>query len=97
MSLALVDDLAVPGEAQALEGSQDVVGGARNTTGPVEVLDAHEPAAFRRTRIEKAGDGGDERTEVQRPRRRWGEPTDVHEGAESTLPIFCGRNDAWRP
>src|SRR5215813_10531678 len=93
MSLALADDLVVPSQAEALKRMQDLLGGAGHAAGPVQVLDAHEPATAGRACVEPARHRGDERAEVQRPCGRWGEPTDVHEGAESTLPTFCGRTD----
>jgi len=69
---ALVEDLAIPLEGESGERAQDGVGGTGSGSLPVDVLDAQQPVASARTRIEIAADGRDERAEVQRARRRRG-------------------------
>jgi hypothetical protein len=56
-SAALVDDLAVPPQAEGLEGPQHLIGAARHHAGAIEVLDAHEPAAGAAAGIDEAADG----------------------------------------
>jgi hypothetical protein len=66
---ALVHDRTLPIHPARFERLQDVVRSAAHDSRRVEVLDAHEPRAAVRARFEIAPDRGDERAEVQRPRR----------------------------
>src|SRR5581483_12312484 len=74
---ALVEHGLVPLEAERLEHAQDLVGRAGDLARAVEVFHAHEPVAAARARLEVAADRGDQRTEVQRSCRRWGEASAV--------------------
>jgi hypothetical protein len=66
----LTNHSAVPFEAEAFEGPHDAVRGARDLAGPIEILDAQQPAAAARPRIEKAGGRRIERPQMQIA--RWG-------------------------
>jgi hypothetical protein len=48
---ALIDDRAVPGQPEPFERAQDGVGRARLHARRIEIFDAHDPAAARRTRV----------------------------------------------
>jgi len=63
---ALPDDLCVPMQPRCLELRQDPARGIGPHPRPVEVLDAQQPTAAGRPRIEPAREGGDERTKMQR-------------------------------
>jgi hypothetical protein len=81
---ALIKDRSIPGEPEALEDAQDVVGRAGLCARRVEVLDAQEPASARRARVEPARGRGRQRAEVQRSARRRCEPAYVHGCLEYT-------------
>src|SRR3954468_6668593 len=74
----LIEDRSVPGEPEALEGAQNIVGNAWLRARRVEVFDAQEPAAAGRARIEPARRRSHKRAEVKRSARRGCEPADVH-------------------
>ena len=67
---ALNQDFSVPLEAESIQRAQDGIGGTRHRARPINVLDAHQPFAAMCPRIEITADGGDKRTEMQRPGRR---------------------------
>src|SRR5947207_2354249 len=90
---ALVEHLAVPREPRALERAQNFVRRARRAARPVEVFDAHEPPSTGRARVEPARGRCNERARVQRPGRRWREPSGVHGVLEYTAAFF-GRTAA---
>src|SRR6185503_10012657 len=88
---ALVDDFAVPGETKPLERVQDLRRRARQVARRVEILDAHQPAAARRARVEPARERGNERPEMQRTGGRGREPADVHGVYRVHCPLFSAR------
>jgi hypothetical protein len=59
-ALALIYDLAVPVEAESLQGAQDAICAARYDPRGIEILDADQPAAAVMARIEIASDRGQE-------------------------------------
>jgi hypothetical protein len=63
---ALDEHFTIPGEAEAFQRAQDIVGGTGNRPRLVDVLDAQHPLAAVGAGVEIAADGGDQRTEVQR-------------------------------
>lgn len=63
----------MPVEAESFEGAENGIGGARYATRGVDVFHADEPLALVRLGIEVAGDGGDERAEMEGTRGRWRE------------------------
>jgi len=75
---ALVLDRAIPGEAEPVQRAQDCVGSPRLHARRVQVLDAHQPAAARRARVEPARERRHQRAEMQRTGGRGREPADVH-------------------
>lgn len=64
-SLALVENRAVPVEAESFEGTEYGIGGAGDTAGRVDVFHADEPLALVGVGIEVTGDGGNEGAEVE--------------------------------
>jgi hypothetical protein len=62
---ALLQDRSVPLHAKGLEFSQDLPGGAGSGTRQVEVLNAYEPLAAMRARVEVTADGGYQGAKVQ--------------------------------
>ena len=66
---ALADDRPVPLESEGVERPKDRIGGAGYLARPVDVLDANEPCAALRARIEVAADRRQERARVQRAGR----------------------------
>lgn len=78
---ALVEDRAIPGEAEGFERGEDGVGGAGDAAGGIDVFHAEEPLAVVGAGVEVTGNGGDEGAEVERARRRWGETADVRGGS----------------
>ncbi len=53
-----------------LEGAQDAVGRPRNLAGPIQILDAQQPAAAVRARVQEARRRRVQRAQVQIARRR---------------------------
>jgi hypothetical protein len=70
---ALVDDLAVPLQAESLQRAQDPVRTARDDAVSVQIFDPQQPLATVVAGIEVASDGRQERAEVQVARRGGGE------------------------
>jgi hypothetical protein len=65
----LPHDIAIPLEAETLEGLQDGIGGAAYDARLVDVFHAQQPAAAVVTRIEVTCQRRDEGARVQQPRR----------------------------
>ncbi len=78
---ALVHNRAVPMHAECIQAAQDRVGRSRYRARRIKVIDAHQPGATARPRVEETANRRHHRTEVQRPRRRRREPPtiDCHE------------------
>ncbi len=81
--LALVFDRAIPGEAEVLQGAQDIGVAAGFEAGEVQVLHAHQPAAAVMAGIQVAADGSHQGAQMQGAGRRGGEAADV-----SVLPLW---------
>lgn len=64
-TLALPADLAVPAEAVGLQATQDLVRSTGCFAGWIDVVDAHQPFATGRQRLQVAGGGGYQGAEVQ--------------------------------
>jgi hypothetical protein len=64
-SLTLVDDRAVPLEAQGLQRLQDLLGASGDAAVPVQILDPYPPAAAVMARIQEAAKRRYERAQVQ--------------------------------
>src|SRR5688572_13827850 len=77
LALRLAQDGSVPVQPERLERAQDLVSRAWPLAGRVEVLDAHQPAARLRPRVEIAADGGHERTEMEGTAGGGGEAAEV--------------------
>jgi hypothetical protein len=72
-SMALVDNFAVPGQAEAFEGAQDAIRAPGDDARGIQILNADQPATAVMARIDIASYRGQERAEVEVPRRRRGE------------------------
>ena len=79
-TLALDDDLAVPLEAETGQRADDDIGSAGDAALRIDVLDTQQPLPAVGARVEIAADGGDQRTEMQRPSRRRREAAAVGRG-----------------
>jgi hypothetical protein len=55
-ALALIYDITVPVQAEAIQGTQDAGSAAGDNAGGVEILDADEPTAAVMPRVEEASD-----------------------------------------
>ena len=76
-ALALVQNRAVPVEAVLFQTGEQCIGCARSFPGRVQILHAHPPLATGRARVQVAGQGADQRAEMQRAGRGWGKAADV--------------------
>jgi hypothetical protein len=59
LPLALVFHRAIPAEAEALQGAQDLIGAAALDARGVEVFDAQQPAAVVMARVKITAERGD--------------------------------------
>jgi hypothetical protein len=92
---ALVYDLAVPVQAEGIQGSQDPVRAAGNYAGGVEILDPQQPAAAMVAGIQVAADRRQKRSQVQVARRGGGEAAYVFRRAGCSIPLAgAGRREA---
>jgi hypothetical protein len=60
IALTLVDDGAIPEQAEGLEGGEDGGIGPGNGAVCIQILDAHQPGAVVGPRIGEAANGGDQ-------------------------------------
>jgi hypothetical protein len=74
-ALALIYDIAVPEEAESLQGAQDAIRAAGHDARCIEILDADQPATAMMARIEIASNCRQKRAQVQVARGGGGEAT----------------------
>ncbi|MNJ60748.1 hypothetical protein D3C77_565040 [compost metagenome] len=77
VTLALVDDFAVPCQAVAFQGVQDGRLGTGSFTRWVDVFHAQQPLPVHCARIEPGGQGCDQRTKMQESTGSRGEAPDI--------------------
>jgi hypothetical protein len=91
MAMALYDHLAIPLEAEPLEGTQNIACSPGDSTRTIDILNAQQPLAALRARIQITADSSDQRPEMQRPGWRRSKAAAIAD--QIGLPHFVGPGD----
>ena len=92
---ALIDDFAVPLEAEPFQRAQDPVRTAGYDAGGIEILDPQQPPAAMVAGVQVAADRREKRSQVQVARRGGGEAAYIFRRAGCSIPLAgAGRREA---